>query len=319
MNLDHLSAPSEPARSRSLASLESQHALLANIEKTQEAATLALPAAAAIAATAWAIRKLSDGPGAGAGTSSPFARIADSTREIYTSIRGIQQELWTSTSLVRQFKEAYLNSFPPNLRHIRDISVRGVLDFLAAEGISLYQVPCQDTAEALLAAHQDGTTRMLLTKKWRPIIADCRAALVRHKNPATAEWSHLVAEGISTYEDGHPSAAQALFIVVIDSITFALPRSDRQRYTGSKNRSTYEVILEDEEYLATALIAIPVWKIHEPNWEYRGDKIPRTLSRHASLHRASSRQYSKRNAIQALLLATSMVCWYSEYGSLHQP
>ena len=43
--------------------------------------------------------------------------------------------------------------------------------------------------------------------------------------------------------------------------------------------------------------------------------MPRPLNRHASLHRASALQYSKRNAVQALMLATSLFGWFAVYGT----
>ncbi len=47
--------------------------------------------------------------------------------------------------------------------------------------------------------------------------------------------------------------------------------------------------------------------MHKTFERHKGDKVPHTFSRHASVHAVSKVQYNKRNAAIALVLATSLV------------
>lgn len=94
---------------------------------------------------------------------------------------------------------------------------------------------------------------------------------------------------------------------------FAIP--DRRKYVKHEHGDAeYEDLLDEEEF-DTALVMIPIWSVYEENWERKQHPIPGSLNRHASLHRASTRQYSKRNAVQSLMLATSLLAWFVQHSS----
>ena len=59
--------------------------------------------------------------------------------------------------------------------------------------------------------------------------------------------------------------------------------------------------------LHRAYVWLPIWHAHEQFWKDKGDAVPRTFSRHASVHGASKTQYSKRNCVQVLMLVTSLI------------
>lgn len=49
------------------------------------------------------------------------------------------------------------------------------------------------------------------------------------------------------------------------------------------------------------------WNAQEEFRKQKGDKVPHYYSRHASVYGVSSRQFSKRNCIQVLILVTSLI------------
>lgn len=50
-----------------------------------------------------------------------------------------------------------------------------------------------------------------------------------------------------------------------------------------------------------------IWGAHGEFWPDKGDKIPRSYSRHGSVHGVSRRQYSRINAVLALMHVVSLL------------
>lgn len=89
-------------------------------------------------------------------------------------------------------------------------------------------------------------------------------------------------------------------------LEFYPDREQRRKITNRKpNDGVPEIIAEMG--LREAYVWLPIWNAHEQFWKDRGDVVPHTFSRHASVHGASKRQYSKRNCVQVLMLVTSLI------------
>ena len=56
----------------------------------------------------------------------------------------------------------------------------------------------------------------------------------------------------------------------------------------------------------------PLWQAYQKYKLEDGDPIPRTFSRHASVHGVGPRQFSKRNAVQGLLFVCSLLLFLDE-------
>ena len=65
-----------------------------------------------------------------------------------------------------------------------------------------------------------------------------------------------------------------------------------------------------------AMVWLPIWNAHEQFWKHKGDQVPRHYSRHASVHGVSSRQFSKRNCVQVLMLVTSLIGYADRFMRL---
>ena len=80
----------------------------------------------------------------------------------------------------------------------------------AEEGIPLYLVSRQSTAEAFLAAPDHAGVRSLLTTRARSITADCTAVWTRYRTPRTEEWViFLEADEASSARDFAPVGPSA--------------------------------------------------------------------------------------------------------------
>lgn len=198
---------------------------------------------------------------------------------------------------------------PPNLRdHADEIRVSEVRAFLEAEGIALYLVPRGRTALRLLRADNRAARRRILGDSYSTIIDDCVAVLEAVSSEIVADEVNFVLDGVGAMRAGHHRSAQALFTVTLDSL---IPRlhSDINTRRAITNRKKGAEVPDaiDEMNIRDAFVWLPIWNAHEEFWTKKGDKVPYYYSRHASVHGASPRQFSKRNCVQVLMLVTSLI------------
>jgi len=66
--------------------------------------------------------------------------------------------------------------------------------------------------------------------------------------------------------------------------------------------------LDLDDYTVRVACAIaPAWAAYQTFWPSNGDKVPRNFARHASAHAVTPRQYSRTNAVIALMIVTSLL------------
>lgn len=198
---------------------------------------------------------------------------------------------------------------PPNLVEYADeITASEVYEFVEQEGIPLYLVPRGRTALRLLRAENRAGRRQVLSDCYESLIDDCSAVLEQVNHPAVTNELGFVLEGLGAMRAGYTCSAQALFTVTLDTLISHLYRNQQARKTIT-NRKRGEDIPDviDEMAVWKALVSLPIWNAHETFWKDKGDKVPYYYSRHASVHSVSSRQFSKRNCVQVLMLVTSLI------------
>ena len=119
---------------------------------------------------------------------------------------------------------------------------------------------------------------------------------------------------LDALDNSHTEAAQALTGSLIDSLLTAYFGKDRYKYTPAKNgKRTTEAY---EEFTIRQFVAFaPMWQVYQQFWVEDGDRIPTTFSRNATAHTVSARQFNRRNAVQALLFATSLLFFFDEQAS----
>ncbi|OLT39527.1 hypothetical protein BJF86_08355 [Serinicoccus sp. CNJ-927] len=199
---------------------------------------------------------------------------------------------------------------PPNLRSASDtITMEEVHDFVESEGIPLYLVPRAAIGVRLVQASSRAGRRQVLSDRFDAIVQDCTAVIDGSDDPMLATAVHFVRDGLGALRGGHYASAQAIFTLVLDTLImeFYPDRDQRRKITNRKRGSKQVPDLIDEMGLREAYVWLPIWNAHEQFWKDKGDSVPYTFSRHASVHGASRRQYSKRNCVQVLMLATSLI------------
>jgi len=226
-----------------------------------------------------------------------------------------QQASWLETlgpTLERLRKSFY----PPNLRGIEDLMFKDVENVVMADGIALYGVPRSSIAEALISAESAAKRREILGRRWTGISADCRKAVESLRSEAVAPYAPFAEAALNALDNSHTEAAQALTGSLIDSLLTSYFGKDRTNYTpdrkGKRTTDAYD------EFTVHQFIAFaPMWQAYQQFWVQDGDRVPSTFSRNATAHTVSPRQFNRRNAIQALLFATSLLLFFDEQVSRH--
>lgn len=224
-----------------------------------------------------------------------------------------QQSSWLTT--LQPTLELLKKSFyPPNLRGIEDVVFEDVENVVMADGIALYGVPRTSVAKALIGAPSAAKRREILGRRWNVISTDCRKAVEGLRSEAVGPYASFAIAALDALDNQHPEAAQALTGSLIDSLLTAYFGKDRRNYTPDRNgRRTTEAY--DEFTIRQFIAFAPTWRAYQQYQVTEGDRIPNTFSRHATAHTVSPRQFNRRNAVQALLFATSLLLFFDEQAS----
>lgn len=216
----------------------------------------------------------------------------------------------------RGFRRALL---PPNLRdYAEEIDIHQVRDFLELEGIPLYLVPHGDRALRLLRAKDRPGRRKVLGDCYKSIINDCVVVLERANQAVIGDELTFVFDGLGAMQSGFSRSAQAMLTVTLDTLIYRFypePALRRSITNRPKEEADPPEIIDDMS-IHEAMVWLPIWNAHEQFWKHKGDQVPRHYSRHASVHGVSSRQFSKRNCVQVLMLVTSLIGYADRFMRL---
>lgn len=206
------------------------------------------------------------------------------------------------------------NFYPPNLRGIEDLEIEDVEKVVLADSIALYGVPRTAIAQALIRADSAAKRREILGRRWKAIAADCREAVERLESELVAPCVPFALAALDALDGGHTAAAQALAGSLIDSLLTGYFGAHRYRYTpDGKGKRTTDVY---QEFTIRQFIAFaPMWQAYQQFRVSKGDTVPTTFNRHATAHTVSPRQFNRRNTVQALLFAASLLCFLDQQGS----
>lgn len=198
----------------------------------------------------------------------------------------------------------------PNADELRKI----VLD----EGLPLAWVPSAGLLTRLLGAPDAAGRRQLISNGWKGILADCdeRASEMISFQARTA--GRFVRRSVAAFRDGHYESAQALATNLIDTLGNVYVTRDitdgHWKYLTARNSRDHVV---ESFNLRDFLVLGALWAGHA---NYRpGDMIPRTFTRHATTHGVSHRQYTRVNALIALMNATALLCWLERDKGAFEP
>lgn len=202
------------------------------------------------------------------------------------------------------------NIYPPNLQDVAGLRIEKVEAVVMLDGIAVYGVPRKEIAEKLIRATSTAARRDILGRRGKAIVADCRAALEGCSSSSVAAYVSFAVSALDAWDTGNHQAAQALTASVLDTVVNGY--FGKQRYSLTPNRKTTTASEYDRFTVREFIAFAPLWQAYQKYKAEDGDPVPRTFSRHASVHGVSSRQFSKRNAVQGLLFVSSLLLFLDE-------
>jgi hypothetical protein len=181
------------------------------------------------------------------------------------------------------------------------------------DGIALYGLPRQELAEKLIRAETTAARRAILGRRWRAVSADCRAAVDACNSSTVAPYVSFAVAALDALDGEHTEAAQALAASLLDTVVNGYFGKQRSGLTPNGKTTTPA---EYEKFtLREFIVFAPLWQAYQKYKIEDGDPIPNTFSRHASVHGVSARQFSRRNAVQAVLFVSSLLLFLDEEAS----
>jgi hypothetical protein len=190
---------------------------------------------------------------------------------------------------------------PPNWRGVRGLDQ--IEAILLDEGLALAWVPPADILNALLCASSKQERRRILGRRWKRVVASCRELVESVSAADVMQYRGFALNAVKMLEDGHPEGAQALAANLLDTmLRETLDGPSRQQVTNQRTRLSI-----DDLPMRAAMVFGGIWGSHTEFWQSRGDSIPREFTRHGSAHAVSRRQYSRINAVVALMHVTAYI------------
>lgn len=234
-----------------------------------------------------------------------FAAIqASAIIPLLPSIRLIQDlQRDQFASIIKSARAAVSAMLPPNWQG-KDVTIPKDLEtLLLDEGLPLAWVPPQEVVVKLFAAETAADRRKVLGARWKTIARACLEELQKVSHADLTEHAEFAVEAAESLLDGRSKSSQALSANLLDTVLRAsFNEQDRTAITGQKQR------LDIDDYpLRVAIVLGGIWGSHGQFWPSKGDKIPRMYSRHGSAHGVSKRQYSRINALLALMHVVSLL------------
>jgi hypothetical protein len=229
--------------------------------------------------------------------------------------KGLQQFAAQQSSWLRDLGSTLgrlkASFYPPNLREIAGLRLEEVEQVVMVDGIALYNVPRASIAEALIRADGASGRREILGRRWKAILADCRTAVDDCKTETVAPYVTMAVAALNALDAGHAEAAQALTGSLLDAIVNTYFGMERHHYTPDKSGRRTNAAYDEfgaHQYIAFA----PVWQAWQKFFPDEGKPVPHTFSRNATAHTVSAKQFTRRNAVQGLMIVCGILVFLDE-------
>ncbi|MBM3210341.1 hypothetical protein FJZ39_03325 [Candidatus Saccharibacteria bacterium] len=210
-------------------------------------------------------------------------------------IKAYHKDISQIAESIRKIAET---SYPPNWKGDRVIQLPNNLEtLLLDEGLPLAWVPSRQVLDKLFAATTPAERRKVLSNNWRGILNATIQELESIEEPELKDYLQFALESADSIKSKHWRASQALSTNLIDSILHqSFDSVSKRKLTDQSTRIDWKTYP-----LRPAIVFAGIWGSYSQYWPSNGDPIPRRYTRHASAHGVSKRQYSRLNALIALM------------------
>jgi hypothetical protein len=244
--------------------------------------------------------------------------IQDAVASASKALATIPDSLFKTADLLRNFDKAGLT---PNLGASRSTRKLKQYKRMLSMGYAIFWVPRADVVESLLAASTESARKEIIVTHKADILEDCITVVNGIDAKYLKDFCLHLKSAIESMQAGNVRASQATASVcfdalldqLIDSSALASFRGLYPKLTvdGSKLKAIDNIPIQ---YLYAALQAQLI------AYSMRGfERLqPRTVGlkfgRHSSIHSVSTRQYNEFNALQAIMITTSLLATTHKIG-----
>jgi len=219
---------------------------------------------------------------------------------------------WTTTqrtiaSIATRFVEQLREAAPPNWDVEDDWPRLSAITAVVEEGIPIAWIPRGEIVTALIEADGAEARQIILATREMDVIEDCDRYLDSMHDPVLDDLVDMTRKAVRAFQGEHTEAAQALAASVLDTLLHRLFRRKRFRYARvrAKLESAWPKAAIQDLRPALVLYAIPAalteFSPHE------GNPVPDRFNRHASAHAVGTIQYTRMNAVLAIVTTTSLL------------
>lgn len=202
---------------------------------------------------------------------------------------------------------------PSNWRDLAFVEIEAVLDLMEESGWALVWIPRGEIVRTLIETDADAREARLLSVE-ADVLDDLLFATDGLTRPELTELRDANREAIDSYRDQRLLAAQSLATVVFTTL---FHQQIAQTFGGGRTRiepldPRDATIANIRLYCVLRVVLVAIVSYSPKD----GEPIPNKFNRHASTHRLSAAQYTRLNALAALMLSTALLCEIDKRGAL---
>lgn len=232
-----------------------------------------------------------------------YRTVDTSSLNAFSKIYEEQRKLFEKSFDTSTFRRLIDSLYPPNWRGVTRGSESNLEVLLLDEGLALGWVPEATLLQRLFDASSRQERRRLIGRNWKRVMKSCRAELESVNDSELASYRDFALKAVDAIESGMQEAGQALAANLLDTmLRETLDGADRKLVTNQKNRLNI-----DDLPIRARIVFGGIWGSFTEFWTNQGDPVPRDYSRHASVHAVGKRQYSRINAVIAVMHVTAYV------------
>jgi hypothetical protein len=228
--------------------------------------------------------------------------------KIAASVEGLAGQLSELTASIGVWVAKWRSTLPPNW-DLDAISItnRRFFEVAQTDEIPIAWVPRSEIVAELFAAESRDSRMEIRLRNDAAVIQDCEGILEECLQPSLDDIHRLAWADILAYKEGHFAAAQALGVLLAESLILDHIRGDRAKGAYARAREEAHVdgrvlLIEFREAIATA----PIGPFFEPISLGSGKPPPEWPNRHGAVHFPTLAQFSHANALVVIMLVASL-------------
>jgi hypothetical protein len=206
-------------------------------------------------------------------------------------------------------RRAYAPNWDPDTVRLR--SIRAIV---AEDGIPIVWLPRDAIVTELMAVSTRDERLSVLNVRDAEIIEDCTQCLEDCSATELVEAVTLARRAIEAYVVGLYEPAQALAVLVAEAII-------TDNVAGGPGPGSYRRAIEIAKFHGSIMLAelrraaaiAPIDRFYTEWYAASGIPPPAELSRHVSVHHPTLQQYSRSNALLAVMLLVSLLREFTEW------